>query len=166
MKLKHLTTLLLIFSLSFSFAQEKEDKTIETLTVIDENSGEIPFAIVEKIPIYPGCDKNMSNRQLKKCMSKKIVDVVLENFDTEVATNLILDSDIVKIYVTFKVDKEGNVIDIRTRSPHPKLGNEAKRVVELLPQMSSPGMHKGKAVVVPYSLPIMFKLEAPETDKN
>jgi protein TonB len=47
---------------------------------------------------------------------------------------------------------------VRARAPHPRLVKEATRVVNLLPKMK-PGKQRGKAVVVPYSLPIIFQVQ-------
>lgn len=51
---------------------------------------------------------------------------------------------------------------MKARAPHPDLAEEAKRVVGLLPKMIH-AKHKGKNVVVPYSLPILFDIK---DDKN
>ncbi|HBO29337.1 MAG TPA: energy transducer TonB, partial [Leeuwenhoekiella sp.] len=45
-----------------------------------------------------------------------------------------------------------------SRGPHPRLEQEAARVIKLLPQMT-PGMQRGKAVGVLYSLPIVFQVQ-------
>ena len=58
----------------------------------------------------------------------------------------------------FKIDKRGNVVGVRSRAPHPRLEKEAARVINMLPKMK-PGLHKGRAVVVPYSLPITFQVQ-------
>jgi protein TonB len=63
-----------------------------------------------------------------------------------------------RINVIFKIDKNGNVTGVRSRAPHPRLEKEAARVINLLPKMK-PGRQRGKAVVVPYSLPITFKVQ-------
>ena len=62
------------------------------------------------------------------------------------------------IYVRFKIDQKGNIVDIGSRGPHPRLESEAERVIKLLPQMT-PGKQRGKAVGVLYSLPIVFQVQ-------
>jgi protein TonB len=49
-------------------------------------------------------------------------------------------------------------VGIRARAPHPGLEKEATRVIGLLPKMQ-PGKQRGKAVTVPYSLPIIFQVQ-------
>ena len=48
-------------------------------------------------------------------------------------------------------------MDAKARAPHPRLVKEAIRVVNMLPKMK-PGIHNGEAVVVPYSIPIIFQV--------
>ncbi|MAQ98909.1 MAG: hypothetical protein CMD50_06650, partial [Gammaproteobacteria bacterium] len=40
-----------------------------------ENVDVVPFAKIENVPIYPGCDKS-SNEKKRKCMSEKIAKFV------------------------------------------------------------------------------------------
>ena len=91
-------------------------------------------------------------------MSNAISRHVLQNFNTNLASTLNLPSGVIRIYVGFKIDKEAKVVNILTRAPHPALEKEARRVIKLLPQLESPGMQKGKAVNVPYGLPITFNI--------
>ena len=78
-------------------------------------------------------------------------------FNTDLASDLGL-SGRQRINVIFKIDKNGNITGVRARAPHPKLEAEAARVINLLPKMQ-PGKQRGKAVTVPYSLPILFQVQ-------
>lgn len=63
-----------------------------------------------------------------------------------------------KVAVQFVIDKEGNVTNPKVvRKVDPELDKEALRVISSLPKWK-PGMQKGKAVNVQYSVPITFKL--------
>jgi len=90
-------------------------------------------------------------------MSKKISKFVQKKFNTELASDLGL-SGRQKISVIFKIDKNGNITGVRSRAPHPRLEKEAARVINSLPKMK-PGKQRGKAVIVPYSLPIIFQVQ-------
>jgi len=57
--------------------------------------------------------------------------------------------------VVFKINKEGEIIEVKSRGSHPELEAEAKRVIEGLPTMI-PGEHNGQKVRVSYALPIVF----------
>ena len=138
---------------------EEEIVEVEEVEVADveEEIAEVPFAIIENVPIFPGCEGESNNDARRKCMSQKIDKIIERKFDTELGTELGL-SGIQRIYVLFKIDERGNVVDVRARAPHPKLQAEATRVVNLLPKMT-PGKQRGKAVRVSYTKPIVFKIE-------
>ena len=120
-----------------------------------EEDVEVPFAVIENVPVFPGCKG--SNSKKKKCMSEKIAKFVQRRFNTDLAGDLGL-SGRQRINVIFKIDKRGNVTSVRARAPHPRLEKEAVRVIKLLPKFE-PGKQRGKAVIVPYSLPIIFQVQ-------
>jgi len=117
----------------------------------------IPNGLIETVPIYPGCEKELNNKGRKKCMSSKIAQFVMEKFNTDMAANLGLTGK-QKIYIIFKISKSGKVIDVLPKAKNASLKYEAFRVISLLPDMK-PGIQRGKAVVVPYSLPIIFQVQ-------
>ena len=134
--------------------EEMEIEDIEVEEVYEDV--EVPFSVIENVPEYPGCEKG-SNTEKRKCMSAKIAKFVQRKFNTDLAGDLGL-SGRQRISVIFKIDKKGNVTGVRSRAPHPRLEKEAARVINMLPKMK-PGRQRGKAVVVPYSLPITFQVQ-------
>lgn len=124
---------------------------------VEEEITDVPFAVIENVPIFPGCENLTTNDQRKKCMSDKIQEFVQRRFNTDLGSQLGL-SGVNRVIVVFKIDKNGNVTDIRSRAPHPRLEQEAARVVGSLPKMQ-PGKQRGKAVAVSYSLPIVFQVQ-------
>jgi protein TonB len=137
--------------------QEEEIVEVEEVEVEEvEEDIEVPFAVIENVPVFPGCEKG-NNAAKKKCMSDKVGKFINKKFNTDLAGDLGL-SGRQKIYVGFKIDKKGNITSVRARAPHPKLAKEAERVVKLLPKMK-PGRQRGKSVIVPYSLPIIFQVQ-------
>lgn len=144
---------------------EAERKAIQEIYNLTANeteeetkSSEISFKTLDKAPIFPECDENATSEELKKCFTKSISQHVAKNFNTKLADDLNL-VGMQKIMVAFKVNTSGEINDVKVRAPHPALAEEAKRVVNALPKLQ-PGMHNGKAVNVPYALPIVFKIEA------
>jgi protein TonB len=139
-------------------SQEEEIVEIEEIEeVVEEEIDDVPFAVIENVPIYPGCENESGNAGKKKCMSEQIQKFVQKKFNTELANDLGLEGR-QRISVQFKIDKNGNVVDVRARAPHPKLEQEAVSVVKSLPKMT-PGKQRGKAVGVLYALPILFQVE-------
>lgn len=147
---------------SYSIEQPIDNASKETETTTYE-SVEIPFAVIENVPVFPGCELLETNEEQRKCMSEKITKHVLSNFNVDLANKLELTGR-QTIRVMFKINKEGNIEGAKARAPHPKLEEEAKRVISALPKMI-PGKHKGETVIVPYSLPIIFEV-AEKTDKK
>ena len=137
--------------------QETEIVEVEEVEVVEVDEDiDVPFSVIENVPIFPGCEKG-NNAAKRDCMSKKISQFVNKKFNTELASDLGL-SGRQRINVIFKIDKKGDVVGIRARAPHPGLEKEAKRVIGLLPKMK-PGKQRGKPVNVPYSLPIIFQVQ-------
>ena len=134
--------------------EEIEVEEIEVEEVYEDV--EVPFAVIENVPEYPGCERG-TNAEKRKCMSDKIAKFVQRKFNTDLAGDLGL-SGRQRISVIFKIDKNGDVTGVRSRAPHPRLEKEAARVINMLPKMK-PGRQRGKAVTVPYSLPITFQVQ-------
>ncbi|WP_432264684.1 energy transducer TonB [Autumnicola psychrophila] len=125
---------------------------------------DVPFAVIENVPIFPGCDNEINNAAKKKCTSQKISEFMNQNFNTRLGNDLEL-SGINRVFVQFRIDHNGNIADIKSRAPHPALGAEAERVVKLLPKMI-PGKQRGRPVGVLYSLPIVFQVIKNESKKE
>ena len=117
----------------------------------------VPDGHFEQVPIFPGCENELSNRTQKKCMSSGISKIIFTNFNTDLAADLNLIGRL-KIYLTFKINKEGNITNINAKAPHLALKMEAIRIAKLLPKIK-PGKVRGKTVEVPYSLPIIFQVQ-------
>lgn len=138
--------------------EEEEIVEVEDIEVEEiEEDIEVPFAFIENVPVFPGCEKEKGNNAKKKCMSTKIAKFVNKKFNVDLAGDLGL-SGRQTIRVLFKIDKNGNVTNVQSRAPHPRLAKEAERVIKLLPKMK-PGKQRGKAVTVSYTLPIIFQVE-------
>ena len=138
--------LLLIITLilsSFSFSQEK-------LNNISDES-------IERVPIFPGCNENLSNHGLQFCMSQNFSNIILKNFDSTLAKDIKTPEKFIKLLITFVINKNGEVENINTETPYSILKSEAIRVIKLFPKLT-PGWQRGKFVSVPYSLPIRLEV--------
>ncbi len=124
---------------------------------VEEEIADVPFAVIEDVPIYPGCENLSNNNERKKCMSEKVQEFVQKKFNTDLGSQLGL-TGVNRVIVQFKIDKNGNITDVRSRAPHPRLEQEAARVINSLPKMK-PGKQRGKPVGVMYSLPIVFQVQ-------
>ncbi len=114
----------------------------------------IPFAVIEDVPIFPGCEKGTKDQQ-RACFQRKVQEHVVKNFKyPPIAVEMGIQG---KVYVQFIIDEKGYITNIKTRGPDKLLEKEAQRIIASLPQMM-PGKQRGRAVKVPYSIPVSFKL--------
>ncbi len=138
---------------------ESEAVEIEDIVEVEEEEDfneDVPFSIIEEVPIFPGCKGTKA--QKKACLNKKLRKHVQRYFDAELANELGLSPGKKKIYVQFKIDKDGSITGINARAPHPRLKKEAIRIAKKIPKMK-PGRQRGRAVRVGYTLPITFNVE-------
>lgn len=118
-----------------------------------EDDVEVPFAVIEKVPIFPGCE-DLSKTEAKACFQEKMQAHVLKHFNyPQSALELGLQG---RVSVIFIIDSKGYTTNIRSRGPDRVLEKEAERIVSLLPKMI-PGKQRGKPVKVAYAVPIFFK---------
>lgn len=143
-----LTFSLLVFCCNTVFSQEVE--------VVDADSEDVPFSIIEKVPVYPGC-KGDDNFTLRNCLNMNFRKHVAKHFNSKVVKKSGL-KGAQKIYVKFQITKSGDIKIEGVRGPNKKIEREARRVVKKLPKMI-PGKQKGKNVNVTYMLPIIFSVK-------
>ena len=63
-----------------------------------------------------------------------------------------------RVNIMFVIQKDGSIGNVRMRGPDKNLEKEAARIIGKLPKMT-PGKQRGRAVRVPFSIPITFKLQ-------
>lgn len=128
-----------------------EDVNVEEV----EEEVEVPFAIIEDVPVFPGCEKK-SRKKMKECFQKKMQEHVIKNFQYP-ATALEMGIQ-GRVSVVFVIDSKGYTANVRSRGPDKILEKEAERIIGLLPKMK-PGKQRGKPVKVAYAVPIFFKYQ-------
>ena len=114
---------------------------------------DVPFAEVEKVPVFPGCE---DAENMRDCFQQQMQKHIGTNFNyPEEAIEKGIQG---RVNIMFIIQKDGTIGNVRMRSPDKILEAEAARIISLLPKLV-PGEHKGKKVRVPFSIPITFKLE-------
>jgi protein TonB len=130
-------------------------KDIIEAVEFEEVIEDIPFVLIEDVPVYPGCKGN--NKELKDCFTKKVTEFFGKKFDVNLATELGLTAGKKKLFVVFTISKTGKVINVKSRGPHPVLEREVGEIISALPVMK-PGKQRGMPVGVSYSIPITFEV--------
>jgi len=118
------------------------DKDVVSVDEEEEVVEDVPFLVIENVPVFPGCVGN--NKKLRACFSAQMSKFVSKKFNPELASDLGLTSgSIQRIFIMFKIDKNGDIAGIQARAPHKKLQEEAIRVINLLPKMTPGGKEEG-----------------------
>jgi hypothetical protein len=143
----------------------------------------VPFSKIDKVPHFKECDGIKDNVKLKECTSKKIkrhIKKEMKKYDYQKEIRRIVEKNkskddkdakkivqnmtsnvndsIQRIYVQFKISKEGKIEDVRSKAATEKLKNIGKSVVSTLPEMV-PGKQNDQIAAVIYQLPIALKLQ-------
>ncbi|CAI8309659.1 MAG: Uncharacterised protein [uncultured Bacteroidota bacterium] len=138
--------------------ETNEDEIIEVEEVeIEEefDDVDVPFAVIEDVPIFPGCEK-VAKSERRKCFQEQMNKHIRKNFRyPEIAQEMGIQG---RVYVNFIISKDGSISNIRMRGPDKNLEKEAQRIISKLPNMT-PGKQRGRAVRVPFSIPITFRLQ-------
>lgn len=123
----------------------------------DEDDKEFLILNIQNAPVFKGCE-GLSPAENKICFDKQMNKFIQRNFDKDLASDLGLHSGVHKIYTQFIIDKNGDVVDIKIRAPHPKLKSETLETIQKLPKFK-PGKQNNREVKVRYTLPILFKVD-------
>ena len=113
--------------------------------VTDKLKGAPLYEVIEQMPEFPGGGMAAALEYIQKNMQ-------YPESAKEKGTQG-------RVIVQFIIDKEGNVTDPEViRAVDKDLDAEAIRLVKSMPKWK-PGMQKGEAVAIKYTLPVLFKLE-------
>ena len=112
----------------------------------------------ERVPVFPGCENSESLIEAKKCFSKGVQMHFSRKFDTSLPNNLGLSRGRKRVFIAFKINKEGNIFNIVVKAPHPKIKEEVISVMKKLPKVA-PGFQGVKKVNVKYSIPFTLIVE-------
>jgi bla regulator protein BlaR1 len=151
-----LLSMLFYTSCSSSRQVTKTVKAIEITKEVEEvevSIESVSFMKIEKGPTFPGCETGD-----KDCFSKMVQKHFGRNFDAKLPNSLGLSAGKKRVFIGFKVDVNGGVVDVKVRAPHPKLKAEVLRVMKTLPKML-PGQIKGENVAVNYTIPFTLLID-------
>ncbi len=135
---------------------QEEIVEVEDIEVEDDfEDVDVPFAVIEDVPIYPGCEK-VAKSERRACFKEQINKHIRKNFRyPEIAQEMGIQG---RVYVQFVIAKDGAITSVRMRGPDKNLEKEAARIISKLPRMT-PGKQRGRPVRVPFSIPITFRLQ-------
>lgn len=134
-------------------ASQTEDAKEEVVAPVSPEAKEAPadstakeevFMVAEQMPEFPGG-------------MKELLKFLQDNL--KYPENAMKNNVQGRVIVQFVVEKDGTLTEFKVaRSVDPDLDAEALRVLQTMPKWK-PGMQKGQAVRVKYTLPVSFKLQ-------
>lgn len=110
---------------------------------VDYGTSIVGTSILDKMPQFPGG-------------MEKFYKYISNNFERPEIDA----SNIIKVYVSFVIEKDGSMTDIKVnRDPGYGLGREAVRVLKSLKTKWTPGIINSKPVRTAYNLPISIQMQ-------
>ena len=135
-----------VFDMPLEEAMKAEKQQKET-----PQKEEVIFQVVEQMPEFPGG-------------MQKALEFLGKNIKYPVAAQQAKIEG--RVIVQFVIERDGSVSDVKVmRGVNSELDAEAIRVVSMMPKWI-PGKQRGKAVAVKYTMPIMFRLQTPASEKE
>ncbi|PKB43143.1 outer membrane transport energization protein TonB [Cellulophaga sp. RHA19] len=160
-----LPTIVCILFYTSSKGQEKDTNTesdiqeVKDTPVKQDEMADVPFSVIDEVPVFPGCENATDKRA---CFNDKINEHIRKHFSyPESAQKEGVQG---RVSVRFVMMEDGSIGKIQMRGPDVRLEEVALNIIKKIPNVT-PGKQRGKAVKVPFSLPITFKL-TPESDKE
>ncbi|APZ46736.1 hypothetical protein BW723_10770 [Polaribacter reichenbachii] len=120
----------------------------EGKVVVETNS----FIGSEKIPLFPGCENSVNYEDAKKCFSRGVQMHFVKKFDADLPNNLGLSKGRKRVFIAFKINTKGKIINIQVKAPHPRIKEEVIKVMQQMP-LIEPGTQGGEPVNIKYSIP-------------
>jgi TonB family protein len=114
-----------------------------------------PFEIIDEFPVFPGCE-DVKESKKRLCFQYQINEHIRRNFRyPEIAQEKGIQG---RVLVQFVLGKDGRVRGLSSSgTTSPALKQEAEIIISLLPKIK-PAKKNGLRVVVPFSIPITFKI--------
>ncbi|MDP5000359.1 MAG: energy transducer TonB [Flavobacterium sp.] len=148
---------ILLFVASNVFGQNTTEVVITRDYATDIESEEIPFVVIEQVPLFEEC-KTIPKEKQRDCFQEMMSKFIQKNFyyPEEAQENKIQG----RVFIRFVIEKDGTIGEITARGPKDgKIIEEAAiNMIKKMPKLI-PGKQRGKTVRVSYSVPIIFKLQ-------
>lgn len=148
------------------------DKVAEEQTVTaqhEEKTAPESFMDVEQVPLFEGCDANLSNEDAKACFQQGLMQYIGSNFKyPKAASSLGLEG---KVFVQFVIDRDASIKDVEVlrglsfaednmeeKAAVDEAHEEISKLVASIP-LTTPAYKDGKKVAMSFVIPINMKLK-------
>lgn len=138
-----------------------------------EKEAELPE--LSEVPVHRKCRKYRTNEEKKICFNKQMKKLMARHFNLDpscvekkkvfdkkrgrsIKKCISLPPGKERVYLHFKINKQGKIESIKVDASHPAIKREAIRVAKKIKRMT-PAKIDGKPVKVGYTLPFSFNVE-------
>ncbi len=108
----------------------------------------------DSMPVYPGCE---TAEQKMPCLKDKLLNFISENFNQDLLYE-IKDAKTVEMLITFVINTDGKLSDIKIQSSYNQLNEAMKKVLLQLPGIK-PAQVENNPVSMQYQLPVSFEIK-------
>ena len=124
-------------------------KRIEVTEIENTNKHQIKVS-----PTTEQCKDIKNYDQATLCLASELKTFVTTNLDTDLLRNL--RKGTYRVMILFYISKDGEIVNVRARAPHPKLAHEAERVINAFPHIVKGGTIDGQPADIAFGFPIVF----------
>lgn len=127
---------------------------------MDDNAEDLPFKIVEDMPLFPGCDELKTKEERRACSDKALQDYIYSRIKYPAIAREVNISGTVP--VSFVVERDGRITELTIMR---RLGGgcdeEVLRVMQAMAQDVRwiPGKQRQVPVRVQFTMPVKFSLQ-------
>ena len=155
--MKNLSLFIVVFIFNINvFSQEKdiseENNDLERANHLQENNYDVPFQIIQEVPVFPDCE---NQKDKKKCYEIEIKKHIDANFNYPLVAKEKGTQG--KVYLSYSIEKNGKFIINAVRAPSPDLDFATRKIFDNFPILK-PAKQRGKEVRMTHSLVITYKL--------
>ena len=138
----------------FNYESKKPKLNYDVKNEVRLETEEVSFINIYKVPTFPGCETGD-----KKCFSKMVQKHFSRNFNADLPKTLGLSKGKKRVFIGFKIDKHGAIVDVKVKAPHEDIKNEVLTVMNSMPKMIPGELESGKKVAVKYNIPFTILVE-------
>ncbi len=137
--------------------ETNQDEVVEVEDIVEVEvpvDVDVPFTVIEDKPMFPQCE-GVPKEQQFACFKENLDKHVRKTFEyPDMAQEMGVQG---RVYVNFRINKDGTITILNTRAPDKSLDKEARRIINSLPKLI-PGKQRGRPTPVTFAYPIVFKL--------
>ena len=137
----------------YTYVEEPGETPInEVLSTHEEEEKEVFISLLDRKPIFSGCESLATEEDKFSCFQEKLHMHVKNRYKPN---NMGWGSS-EKMMVKFEIDKEGNIGEVLIARGEEHDKAQIEKIIKSLPQFT-PGMYNGKYVKTSYVLPVVLR---------